>query len=244
VTVDDRTSKGEPDLALRPDATSGHRPPPPPSPELLAAVAQTQPVRTRRPARTWLGIALVSLAWVVSLVTWVIGLRRDLGSIPLAPLILFALASIATFGIHLAAALIPAAGQVLPAGHRSARVSILLSVIAVPIGLLAGLHIHGDLAATVHPHRLWRSGLACLASGFSVAALPAILGGFSLRRIIPVGAWRPALAVGAAGGVLAGLALQFHCPISQLAHVGFAHGAAMVLPALFLALLGTRMLSR
>jgi len=227
------------------DSTLGHLPPPAPSPELLAAVARTQRVRTRRPARTWLGISLVSVACAVSLLSWALGLRRDLGSVPLVPLMLFTIAALISFGTHLAAALIPPPGQVLPSGHRSARLSVLLSLIALPLGLLVGMHVHGEVpAAIMHTHPFWRSGLACLASGLSVAAVPAILGLLALRRIVPMGAWRPALAVGAAAGVLAGLALQFHCPISQVAHVSLAHGALMVLPGLSLALLGIRVLSR
>ncbi len=241
----DRSSDEEVNPVLEMDPTLGHLPPPAPSSELLAAVEQTQPVRTRRPARTWLGISLVSVACAVSLLTWVLGLRRDLGSVPVVPLVLFAMASLVSFGSHLAAALIPPPGQVLPSGNRSARLSVLLSLIAIPLGLLVGVHVHGDIpAAIMHTHRFWRSGLACLASGFSVAAVPATVGLLALRRIIPMGAWRPALAVGAAAGVLAGLALQFHCPISQLTHVGMAHGAAMVLPGLLLAWLGIRVLSR
>jgi hypothetical protein len=243
--VDDRSPDAEFDPGFLPERTLEQLPAPAPSLELLAVVEHTHPVRTRRPRRTWLGITLVSLACAASLLTWAIGLRRDLGSIPPAPLVLFTMASLTSFGAHLAAALIPAAGQVLAPGHRSARVSILLSIIAVPLGLLVGVHVHGDLPeAVVHTRRSWSNGFACLASGFSVAAVPATLGLLALRRIIPMGAWRPALAVGAAAGVLAGLALQFHCPIPQLAHVGSAHGAAMVLPGLVLALLGTRILSR
>jgi hypothetical protein len=202
-------------------------------------------VATRRPARTLAGVVLVSLGCAASLVAWVIGLRRDLGTLPAFPVVLYAIACLASFAAHMAVALVPAPGEVLPAGFRSARLSLVMTLITVPLGLYVGTHVQGDSpAGLVHHHHFWPNALACLANGLGVAAVPALLGVLALRRIIPMGAWKTALAVGAAAGVLAGLALQFHCPITNAAHVGLAHGTVMLAPALILALLGARLLSR
>jgi hypothetical protein len=188
---------------------------------------------------------LLSLACATSIVVWVIGVRQDLGAVPVLPLALYTLACLASFGVSLGVALVPASGGVLPSGDRSAALSVVVMLVTVPLGLVVGVHAGGEAPALVmHGHRFWPRALACVASGLGVALVPATLGVLALRKVIPLGAWRHALAVGAASGVLAGLTLELHCPISSVTHVGLAHGSVMVVPALLLALLGIRLLAR
>jgi hypothetical protein len=220
------------------------RPAPPPSPRLLAEVAATRPVTTRRPARTAVGIALVSLACGLSLLVWGIGLRRDLGALPALPLVLYAAACLVSFTGQLAAAVVPPRREVLPSRRRAARVALASLAIVVPLGLLVGVNAHaGTPIALGHFDRFWARTLPCFGSGLAVAAVPALIGLWALRRLVPHGAWPMAMAVGGAGGVLAGLVLELHCPRADLVHVGLAHGTVMVIPALLLAVVGSRLLS-
>jgi hypothetical protein len=201
------------------------------------------PVKTRRPARAAAGIALMSLACALSVVFWGLGLRKDLGAIPALPLLLYSAACLVSFGGQLAAALIPPPGQVLPSGHRCSRFSIVSLAITIPVGIVLGVRAHPGVPATAsHLSSFWAHALPCVLDGFAVAAVPALLAVLSLRRLVPRGSWCTALAVGGACGVLAGLALELHCPRSDLLHVGLAHGSVMVMPALLLALLGIRLL--
>jgi Negative regulator of sigma F len=220
-------------------------PAPPLSPLLLAALAETRPVKTRRPLRTAAGIGLVSVAGGLSVLFWGLRLREDLAEIPPVPLLLYCAAGFVSFGAQLAAALIPPRGEVLPAGARSSSLPLVSLATAVPLGVLFGMRAHpglpwsfGDLTM------VWQHVLPCLLDGLLVAAGPALLGMLALRRLVPPGSWREAFAVGGACGVLAGLILQLHCPRADLVHLALAHGSVMVVPALVLAVLGIRLLAR
>ncbi len=213
------------------------RPAPPPSRLLLATVALSQPVSTRNPGRTFAGISGISLASFAALLGWGLGLRPDLGAIPTTPLLLYAATCLASFLAHLWAALVPPPGQVLPSAQLAARLPLVLSAITTPLGILLGTGAHGGLSGG-HQTGFWLSALPCVSSGLAVAAAPTLLGVCVLHRLFPRGSWRAGLAVGGASSVLAGLALELHCPRSDLLHVGLVHGSVMVAPALILALLG------
>jgi hypothetical protein len=228
----------------QPDTSTYKLPAPPPSMVLLTEVGGMKAVRTRRPIRAASGIALLSLACVMSLLVLVLGLRKDLGSVPTLPLLLYGAACLTSFGGQLAAALVPPPGQVLPSGHRSSRMSMVSLAITVPVGVVLGIRAHTAGPVNLgHLTNFWAHAIPCLLNGLAVAAVPALLGVRALRRLVPRGSWRMALAVGGACGVLAGLALELHCPRYDLVHVALAHGSVMVLPALLLALLGIRLLT-
>jgi hypothetical protein len=217
---------------------------PPPSPALLAAVARAGPVKTRRPGRATGGIALLSLASALSVLVWGLGLRRGVGAIPRLPLLLYTAVCLAAFAGQLAAALIPPSGEVLPSGQRSSRMSLVSLAITVPVGILVGIQTHpGVRSAVGHLAGFWTQAVPCLVNGMAVAAVPALLGFLSLRRLVPGVSRGAARALGGAGGVLAGLTLELHCPHQDLVHVGLAHGSVMLVPALVLALLGVRLLA-
>lgn len=216
-------------------------PAPPLSPLLLAALAETRPVKTRRPIRAAAAIAFGSLAYGLSLLVWGLGLREDLGAVPTWPLVLYCAACLVSFGGQLAAALIPPHGEVLPAGARSSSLPLVSLAIAVPLGILLGMRAHPGVPWRFgHLANFWQHALPCLLQGLVIAAVPAALGVLALRRLVPRGTWREALAVGSACGVLAGLALQLHCPRADLIHLGLAHGSAMVVLAIVPALLAVR----
>jgi hypothetical protein len=239
-----KRSDREGEAATPPLEASAHPlPVPPPSAALLAKVARMEAVKTRRPARAAAGIALLSVACTVSLLVWGMGLRRDLGAIPTFPLLLYAAACLGGFGGQLVAALVPPPGQVLPSSRRSLGMTIALLAITVTAGTVLGVRAHPGVPLTIGQFAgFWASALPCLLDGLVVAAVPATLAVLSLRRLIPRGSWRTTLAVGGACGILAGLALELHCPRVDLLHVGLAHGSVMVGPALVLALAGIRFL--
>ena len=214
---------------------------PPPSPALERALAGLRPIRTRRPARVLVGVAVASLAYAAVFV-WKLGARSDLARLPLIPFALYAAASLATFLALLWCALIPPRGQVLPSGTTSARVAALM------LGALVGL----DLAIAAHPlagGQLQAASLAaalaaagrCLATSMGVVAVPVALGLWSLRRLLFGNGWRVRVALGGAAGALGGLVLHVHCAAPDAAHVGLVHGAALLLPA---ALLGVTAIGR
>ena len=207
---------------------------PPLSADLLAAVSRVGPVATRRPKVTCAGVLLISLGWAGVLLQPVMGVRSDLRELPVLPLALYVAISLTVFAAHLALALVPASGGVLPSAFESARASAMLMLITVPLGLFFAANVAITWPAVRPASALWHGALACWANGLAVAVVPAVLGLAVLRRVVPGGAWRTAFAVGAGSGVLAGAVSQLHCPNGGVAHLVLGHGLAMVLPALLL----------
>ncbi len=80
-------------------------------------------------------------------------------------------------------------------------------------------------------------GLACLGLGFAAAAVVGVAAGLFQRGRRPVG-WRLG-AIAGAGGLVAFVATQLHCPSSDLLHRVIGHGGAGLL--LFALLLLTRL---
>jgi hypothetical protein len=62
-----------------------------------------------------------------------------------------------------------------------------------------------------------------------VAAVVVLAGLLVARRVLPVGGRRLGIALGAAGGAVAGLVLHFHCPVATVAHVLLSHVGATML---------------
>jgi hypothetical protein len=202
-------------------------------------VAAAGPVRTRRPGRTLAAVALASLAGAAALLLGAWGPRPDLGDLPRLPLVLHALAGLAAFGAQLALALVPPRGEVLPAAARGAGWAAAVTAVMVVMGLYAGTHANaGGAAAPPGGDPFWSRALACLATGAAVAAVPGIAGALALGRLAALGAWRPLVALGGAAGVLSGLVLHLHCPVSTAAHVGLAHAPVAALPPALAALAG------
>jgi hypothetical protein len=199
---------------------------PPPSAALLDALAKLQPVRTRVPVRTLVLVLAVGLVWPVIAV-----LRRtraDLPYLPLAWVVVMALVWSAGVVAPLWAALLPRRGEVLPDGARAARVAAASASLLVLLGLLTTV----DSPETTIPASFGAAWWHCASFGLRVAAPVLAVSALVLRRLYPVGSWRVAAALGAAGGALGGLTLHFICSYGGGLHVGLAHAGGVVLAAL------------
>lgn len=205
---------------------------PGPGPLLLAAVQRMQRVRTRSPARGFATIMAIGL--VVSLAALgMMGPRADLGALPLAWVVLVALAWAAVVVLLLGAAVLPARGDVLPDGVRASRLAAGVAGAMILLGLFATVDAPGR---TVMPPATL-PGFAsawwhCTRAAVVVEGPVMIAAWVALRRLLPMGNLRVAAAVGAAGGALAGLTLHFICPVGGGLHVGLAHGGAVLVGAL------------
>jgi hypothetical protein len=202
------------------------QPPPPASKTLLEAVSTMRPVRTRVPGRTLLVVLGVGLIWPVAAVLH--GTRPDLPFLPVAWVVLMALAWAAGVVAPLVAALIPRRGEVLPDGARAGRVAAACASLLVLLGLVATVDVPGK---TVIPLSFGRAWWHCVSFALKVAAPVLIAGALVLRRLHPVGSWRMAAALGAAGGALGGLTLHFICGYGGGLHVGLAHAGSVALGA-------------
>lgn len=219
-------------------------PAPAPAAGLLQAVGGMRAVRTRGRFGAFaavLGVGLVAPLALLALRP----LRRDLLALPrlwlLGAAALWFLASTAT----LASALIPARGDVLPSAGRASRLG-LRAIVALALFFVIDSVVVPGASAPVPGGAgpLLQSCLRCIGILLPVAAVYLIAGGLILRRVLPMGAQRIGVALGAAGGAMGGLALLFHCPIAGGAHVVLGHVGGVALAALAGALLLPALLRR
>jgi hypothetical protein len=205
---------------------------PDPDPALLAQIDAMGPVRTRRPARSMLLLAIAAGA-VVALHLLAYGPRRDLAALPAVWVAALAVAWTAAILATLLRSTVPRKAEVLPDPARAGWTAGLAAATLLLLGLFATVSAPG---ATMIPATTWpsfaRSWWHC--TGISLAAIFPILllGGLIQRRLFPSGGIRIAAALGAAAGAIAGLSLHFICPIGGALHVGFAHAGAVTLGAL------------
>jgi hypothetical protein len=218
--------------------------PPPPAAELLSKIGGMQAVRTRG---RFAALAAVAAAGIVvpvallALMSW----RRDLLALPPAWVIGAGAIWFAAFATPLVVALVPARGDVLPSAGRASRVA--LAVVAA----LAAFTLVGSVEAPGVSPRLppgaWplaQSCLRCISLLLPVAAVFLIAGIIALRRVLPTGARRIGVALGAAGGAMGGFVLHWHCPLAQTAHVVLGHVGGVVLAVAAGALLLPALLER
>jgi negative regulator of sigma F NrsF-like protein len=231
--IDDRLSRAPRDM-----------PPPPPSPQMLKAIAAIKPVRTRSRFGAFLIVLALGAAWpAFTLIRF--PLRKDLGALPAAWIAIGAALWSVTLVVSLAAALVPARGDVLPSAGRASRVSAIGMGLVLLFTTAWTAHAPGvslrpeDIGMT-----LIQSCYGCGKYVLQVAAIFMILGLLFLRRVLPTGGRRIGLAVGAAGGALGGLALHFLCPIATTGHVLLSHVGTMVLASLAGALIFQGLLGR
>jgi hypothetical protein len=230
--------------ALR-EGLGHHAPaPPPPAPDLLAAVGGMQPVRTRsRFGAFWVVLAVGLIVPASSLLTR--PLRRDLGGLPPAWVVGAAVVWLSVFVLSLSAALIPRREDVMPAAGRASRVSGAAMVMLFVFALVASVEAPGlSVDPTERGWSLLHACAHCIKFVLPVAAIFLLSGIVMLRRVLPMGARRIGIALGAAGGALAGLALHFQCPIAGTAHVVLAHVGGTLLASLAGALLLPALLDR
>ncbi len=207
-------------------------PPPPPAPELLAKIGEMKPVRTRGRFAALAAVTLVGIVVPIGLLVelpW----RRDLYALPSAWVIGAAAVWFAAFASSLVAALVPARGDVLPSASRASRAAI------AAVGALAAFTLLGSVEApgvsVPVPPGAWPlvlSCLRCISVLLPIAAVFMIAGLVALRRVLPMGARRIGVALGAAGGAMGGFVLHWHCPLAATAHVVLGHTGGVLLAAL------------
>jgi hypothetical protein len=206
--------------------------PPPPAGALLQAVGAMKPVRTRGRLTAFL---LVLAAGVIAPLVLLLlrPLRGDIGGLPPAWVGGAALVWLAAVAVSLAAALVPARGDVLPSAGRAARVGGVVTVSSALAALLGTVDAPG-LSHVPAPGlaSLLMSSLRCIAVALPIAAVFVLAGFLALRRVLPMGARRIGVALGAAGGAMGGLALHFHCAIATPSHVLLGHVGGVALAAL------------
>jgi hypothetical protein len=203
-----------------------------PSPELLAALRDLKPVRTRVPLRSLAGVLALSLLYG-GLAFVVRPMRDDLPLLSVTWLVIFGLVWVLGFAVPLAAALLPRRRAVLPDPIRASRVAAAVAALLISIGLVF-----------TPEGRSGGNALRCILFSLKIWAGVFVIALFALRKIAIVGGWRIGAAAGAAGGALGGLLLHLSCPYGGGLHVGLAHGGGVAVCALLGALTAPLFLER
>ncbi len=211
-------------------ATGIGEPAPPPAADLMKAVADMKPVRTRGRFAAFLVVALLGLVAPIATLLWR-PLRRDLHALPMAWLVVAALVWALSFVLTLAATLVPRRGDVLPSAGRASRVGTAALVVLALFALLATIDAPGVSVHPVGMRALLDSCVHCAGFVARIAAVFLIVGVLALRRLAPVGRSKLGMALGAAGGAMGGLVLVFLCPIGGAAHMVLGHVGGMALAA-------------
>jgi hypothetical protein len=215
------------------------RPAPPPSPELLEAIAATEPVKARSPLRGLASVVIASLALMaVHLIAFRV--RPDMPWLPAEWVASVAMAMLGAYVLTLAAVLVPPRGQVLPSAERAQYAAIGAAVVLLGLSIFT-VDAPGH-TAVIKPG-LWpqlRAILHCMVNAIEMTAFPALLGFLVLRRAAPLRTRWLAAGLGAANGALAALVLHLHCNGGGVLHVSLGHAGNVVL----LAALGAAFLPR
>jgi hypothetical protein len=204
---------------------------PPPSRDLLNALAAMKPVRTRARFGVLTAVSLVGLAWPALVLTHH-AYRPDLEALPLGWVITAAALWGAAFVLSLTAALVPGRGDVLPAPGRASRVGGAALAGLCAFALAASAQVPGVSLRPEDAHlTLVRSCVHCASFVLEIAVPFLVVGLYALRRLVPMGRARIGLALGAAGGAMGGFVLHFICPFAGTAHVVLGHVGGTILAA-------------
>jgi hypothetical protein len=221
------TGKDLDDRALPPARVEA----PPPSADLLKAVQQMKPVRTRARFGVLALVALVGLAGPAVVLAHH-ATRPDLAALPLGWVIAAAALWAGACALALTAALVPRRGDVLPAPDRASRVGGAALAGLLLFTTFATVQVPGVSLRPADAHLTLLGSCVHCASFVLEIALPFLLVGLlALRRLVPMGRARIGLALGAAGGAAGGLVLHFICPFAGTAHVALGHAGGTVLAA-------------
>jgi hypothetical protein len=205
---------------------------PPPGPALLAAIEGMKPVPTRVPGRALAALLALGAAWAIGAVG-LHGVRDDLPELPLLWVVGTALAWAAALTAVVVAVALPPKGEVLPDTARAGRVAVMATAGLLVLGLCVTADAPGE---TIMPKETfagfgrawWHCARFSLESLIPVLALGALM----FRRAFPIGSYKVAAALGAAGGAAGGLALHFICPVGGGLHVGLAHAGGVAIGAI------------
>jgi hypothetical protein len=215
---------------------------PPPGADLMAAMNDLKPVRTRRPRLAAAVLALASLgvpAGYLMIARW----RTDLGALPMPWVVGMAVAWAIGLGAMLLTATLPRRGEVLPDTARAGRTTLAVTALLILLGLLVTVDAPGKTyvppgTPAAFAEHWWH----CVSFSLKLGLPLLVAGGLLLRRLFPMGGARVAAALGGIGGAAAGLALHFTCQIGGGLHVGLAHGGGVAVGALLGMLLLPRLL--
>ena len=209
------------DLSTQPPPT-----PPPLAGDLAAELDRLEAVEPRRPRRQLAQLAGLAVVVAAGFVL-VLGVRRDLGELPVWWIASVAVAWTLGFAVPGYFAIVPRAGSVVPRWRHAAIAAIVTSLVFVALGVALAQSgpSSGDFSA-----RFWR-GHTCLELGLASALLPVIIGALFLRGSVPVGSRWAAAALGAGSGCVGGFMLHFHCRIADGLHVGLVHGSVVIVSA-------------
>jgi hypothetical protein len=228
------------DPVEKPLRDAGRAPPaPPPSPELLAAIAATEPVKARSPLRDLASVVAASLA-MMALHLVAFRVRPDMPWLPVEWVTSAAVAMLGAYVLTLAAVLVPPRAQVLPSVERAQYATIGAAVVLLGLSMFT-VDAPGH-TAIIKPGA-WpqlRASLHCLVNAIEMTAVPLLLGFLVLRRAVPLRTRWLAAGLGAANGALAALVLHLNCNGGGILHVSLGHAGSVVL----LAALGAAFLPR
>ncbi len=217
---------------------------PPPAAALLAKIGGMKAVRTRGRFAALAAVGTVGIVGPIALLV-LMPWRRDLSALPPVWVVVAGAIWFGAFAASLVAALVPARGDVLPSAGRASRVAL------AAVAALAAFTLFGSIEAPGVSPRVppgaWPLALSCLrciSVLLPVAIVFLIAGVVVLRRVLPMGARRVGVALGAAGGALGGFVLHWHCPLAQTAHVVLGHVGGVLLAAAAGALLLPALLER
>jgi hypothetical protein len=204
---------------------------PPPGAELLARVQRIAPVRTRRPGLALSAAVLVSGLYPAYLLH-LYPMRKDMGALPGWWVAVAGLAWAAVFVALLARAFLPRRGDVLPDMSAAFRTTVIGTLGLMGLGLAFTIDAP---CCTIVPAARWSDFASawwhCVSFGLRISLPTLVVGALLLRRLVWVRGVRMGMALGAAGGALAGLTLHLLCPIGGALHVGLAHGGGVVVGA-------------
>lgn len=210
--------------------------PPPLSTAVAAKVASVTPGRTRRPWRELAIAAAISVIYP-AYALHAFPLRRDLDALPPWWVALAGTLWASAYVWLLVRAIVPRRGDVLPNAPRAAGAATLAMAVLIAFGLAITIDAP---CCTLVPATTWSDFAGgwwhCTLFGLRITAPLLLVGGLILRRVAWTGAGRLGMALGAAGGALAGLTLHLLCPIGGALHVGLAHGGGVVVGGLLGAL--------
>jgi len=188
-------------------------------------------VHLRVPLRSFLIAVLGACAYPAWTLT-ASPLRPDLGAVPITWTIAIGLLWLAGFCFPLALTVLPTKGHVLPDGARAFRLASLMAAASTGASLLLGLAIlRGGNPGAPGPAPTVMSWRDCLAVGLKVSVPTIVVSALALRRLVLAESWRWGAAVGAAGGMLAGLTLHLTCSNCRPGHL-LAHAGGIVAGAL------------
>jgi hypothetical protein len=201
------------------------------APELERELTALVPVKTRVPRAQLAGIVALSLLYASGVVA-LAGLRRDLGALPRWHLASFAGLWLVSFAGVAWLVVVPRRADIMPRARLATVVAGAAAALLIAGGLFLprsapGLStVYSPTVSAVVDHA------GCIRWGLLGAAVPILLAALAVRGSVPVGSRLAAAAIGASGGALGGLVLQFHCPITERFHLGLVHGGLVVLAAL------------